>query len=654
MRALVLLALAGLVPVTARTVCGATQDGKPAEGAAREPGSPEELLGPHAEPVDAFHPDRATEAKPAYGGTVSVHLASLPKRLNYAIENSSSARWMLYELHEFLVQKDWEMWDIRPALATHWETEDTLVLAGGRSEGNGNVLYGRVAEEGEDYVVTPASPGNPAERETRVRRSEVESLERGTVFTFHLREGVTWHDGHPLDARDVLFSWKLHRNPGVDCDFHRYRFEKIVHAEVVDERTVRFFYGAQYGLALETFAEELVVLPAHLFDLLDPDHPRHDPDASLEAQAREINENPCNTDWVGLGPYRLESFDSQGIEAERFPGYFDPEHGGYFDTIRWRCIPDDNTAFQGLINGELDFFNRLSSDDYFGAATEKTEFTERFYKGHVDTGAFNYTPWNLRRPFFSDSRVRKALAMSFDMEEYMRTIAHGLDKSVTGSQFYYGSAYDHGVVPLPYDPERATELFTEAGWYDRDGDGILDKEGRAFEFEFLVLSGNKPARVFAQKLQESLARIGIRMKLTEMEWASYIDRVYSRDFDAAGLSWSVVVPEADPQQLWHSSGAPVGVRGSNHAGVADPHVDELIARGQRELEREERSAIWRELQRYVYEEVQPYLFRDMPPRKFAVSRRIRGFQSFKIDPGYSIRRWFLPAGTPGTRPERGR
>jgi peptide/nickel transport system substrate-binding protein len=645
MKAFALLALGGASIALASPA-------RPAQDTLAPQALPAAVIGPHAVPVDELHPDAATRVEPGYGGTVTVHLASMPKRLNYALENSSAARWVLYELHEFLVQKDWEMWDVRPSLATHWETEDTLVLRGGRTGENGNIVYGRVSEDGDAYVATPASPGNPLAGERRVPKAEVERLERATVFTFHLREGVLWHDGHPLDANDVLFSWRLHKIPGVDSDFHRYRFDKIVHAEGVDARTVRFFFGEQYALALETFAEELVILPAHLFDLLDPSHPRHDAEASLAAQAREINENPCNTRWVGLGPYRLKSLDSQVIEAERFPGYYDPEHGGYFDTIRWRVIPNDDTAFQALINGELDFFNRLSSEDYFGNATQRPEFCEHFYKGCVETGAFNYTPWNLRRPLFADLRVRKALAMAFDMPQYIERIAHGLDRAVTGSQFAFGAAYDQGLAPLPYDPDAARELLSTAGWYDRDGDGLLDKDGAPFTFEFLVLAGNKPARIFAQKLQEDLGRLGIRVSLTELEWASYIERVYARDFDAAGLSWSVIVPEADPWQLWHSSGAPVGVRGSNHPGVADPHVDELIVRGQRELERDKRYALWRELQRYLYQDVQPYLFRDMPPRKFAVSHRIRGFQAFQIDPGYSIRRWYLPAGTPGTRPAR--
>jgi hypothetical protein len=84
----------------------------------------------------------------------------------------------------------------------------------------------------------------------------------------------------------------------------------------------------------------------------------------------------------------------------------------------------------------------------------------------------------------------------------------------------------------------------------------------------------------------------------------------------------------------------------------DPRVDALIAQGDRELDNEKRWALWRELHRYLYEEVQPYFYREAPPRKFALNLALRGVQFFKLSPGYSLRRWYYPAGTSGTRPTR--
>jgi peptide/nickel transport system substrate-binding protein len=607
-----------------------------------------EAFGPRPAPVDAFHPDRATGVQPSWGGTVTVHLPGLPQNLCYPIENSAYTRWMLYELHELLVQRDWETWEFRPVLCSSWDVEDTLVLEGGRQEGNANIVYGKARADGDQWDVTAISPENPIGESRRVPVADVERIERASVYTFHLREGVKWHDGHPFDARDVLFSWELYLNPDVDCDSIRGYFEKLVHGEIVDEHTVRFFYEEQYFNVLDVLGD-MIILPSHLYDLTDPDCSDYDPKATPAKRGRYINDNPHNTQWVGLGPYKLTKWSQQVVEGERFADYFDPEHGGHFDRIRWRHIANDDTAFQALLNGELDFLYRVTAEDYFGPPTQSDDaFTKNFYKGYYYTGGYNYISWNMLRPKFADLAVRKALAHALDVPEVIRTFYKGLAKQVTGPAFYFGPAYNHEVQPLPFSLSKAEELLAEAGWYDRDGDGVIDKDGVAFEMEFLTTSGNAPGKFVGQKLQENLAQLGIRVTISALEWASFMERVLNKEFDCCSLAWSVPL-ESDPEQLWHSDGATPEHRGSNHSSVADPRVDELIAKGQRELDPETRWEIWRELHRYLYDEIQPYLFLMNPPRKFAMNKSIRGFQSFKIDPGFSIRRWYYPAGTPGTR-----
>lgn len=625
------------------TIAPATQ-----QEAARAAGAPESV-GPRPEPLDYFHPDRGTPVEPAYGGTLRIHIENLPKSLNAALENAQMARNLLFELHAALVRRDWETWEFVPELATSWEVADTLVLGAVNGTDGEETRYGAVRETAEGFELVPmdAAPGTAPERFAKER---VARVERGTVVTFHLREGVRWHDGHPLDADDVLFSWRIAQNPAVNCDWCRPYLLKIVRAEAPDRHTVRFTFGEQYFNVFGVFSDNLCILPRHLYDLRDPDHPRHEADAGDEACAKEINENAHNTEWVGLGPYRLTSFSQQGVESERFPGFFDPEHGGFFDRIVWRHIPNDEAAYQAILDREVDFSVRISSDQYFGEATERAAFQDHFYKGYFYLGAFNYVPWNLRRPQLSDLRVRKALAHSMDLEAYVRTIAHGLALMPTGFQCYFGPAYDHDVKRLPYDLARASELFAEAGWYDRDGDGVIDKDGEPFELHMMIQGGNKSAEVFARMFQESLAKVGARLVIDAMDWGTYTERLKARDFDAGMGSWAVDATENDPVQLWHSQAAVTG--GSNHAGVTDAHVDELIARGSRELDGDKRWATWRELHRYLYEEVQPYFYREMPPRKFALSKSIRGVQFFKINPGFSPRRWFLPKGTPGTRAAR--
>jgi peptide/nickel transport system substrate-binding protein len=617
---------------------------------AQQDGDPERM-GPGPEPVDLFHPERATPAEPAWGGTLTIHVEDLPSVLNTALLNSTNARNMLHELHASLVRRDWETWEYEPLVASGWEVADTLYLE------DGSVLHGVVAEvEAADAETAEEPPPKlrlePLDGgEPRVFEPDaVERVERGTVITFTLRPGITWQDGHPLDVEDVLFSWRIAANPAVRCDWLRPYLARIESAEALGADRVRFTFAEQYFNVLGVFADNLVLLPRHLYDLGDPDHPRHDPDASDAACAKEINENPCNTQWVGLGPYRVTRYSQQGVEAERWPGYFDPEDGGYADRIVWRHVANDEAAFQALLSGELDFTVRIGSDKYFGEAMAQPAFTRGLYKGYYYLGAFNFVPWNLRRPLLADLGVRQALAHAMDMEAFVENVAHGLAELPTGPQCFFGPSYDHSVARLGFDLERAVDRFTEAGWYDRDGDGVIDKDGAPFELEMLLTAGNTSAMTFARMYQESLARVGVRLVITSVDAATYWKRIQERDFDCGQQGWSVDATENDPTQLWHSAAAVPG--GSNHSGVIDPHVDALIARGARELDDETRWATWRELHRSLYERVQPYLDRELPPRKVALDRSIRGVQLFKLTPGDSLRRWYYPAGTPGTRTTR--
>ncbi len=571
----------------------------------------EPRFGPGPAPVDEFHPDRRPRAdgtrppqpQPAFGGRAIVHLEAMPPTLCYTIENSAVTRRIQYELNETLLTQDWETHDFGPNLAERFDVGES-----------------------------------------------------GTVFTFHLRKDVKWHDGHPFDARDVWFSWSVYQNPKVQCGEKRQQFQKIVRAETLDAHTVRFEYGEPYALVHQSLGD-MFILPSHLYDLSDPDNAdgqkrrAADPDwkPSDTEQGEYVNKNPHNRDWIGLGPYKLARWDAESIEARRFDGYFDPSRGGYLDTIRWRYIQKDAVAFQALLAGELDFYTRLTSDEYFGEATEKPLFTDRYYKGHYYATAYWYIGWNMKRPQLADVRVRRALAQLVDFDEYKRSFYRGVAVQVTGPSSLYSKGYNHDVKPYPYDPAAAEALLDEAGWYDRDGDGVRDKDGKALEIEVLLQAGSQVGQQFALRYQENLARVGIRLSMTELEWATLLDRRMQREFDAIALGWAPPL-ESDPGQVWSSSHVDKR-ESSNFVGFVDETSDRLIERIQRELDPDARARMWRELHARIYE-LQPYLFAYNPPRKFAMSKAIRGFQAVHIDPNYVIRRWYYPAGTPGTRPTR--
>ena len=655
----------------------------------------DEVVGPGAAPADVDHPDRERPVTPRYGGRAIVHISTLPENICYPIENSAVTRRLLYEVHETLLIQDWEWHDYRPRVAREYVIEDLVVFTDdARSEYSGSgvidakikrreieegqprhrlvrAVYGTVTEADGNYVVTPASKGNPLSAPIEIPAAHVETVERGSVFTFTLRDDVLWHPsevfreehpeafarlaGHKVDARDVLFSWEIYSNPSVDCDEKRFVFEMVTHGEIIDPLTVRFFFEQQYFKVEYSLGKMLTLLPSHIYDLSDPDNPAFVEHFTAEEQGEHINGNPHNQMWVGLGPYRVTKWTQQYVQAERFADedgkclYFDRSNAGYFDTIRWRLIDDDETAMNAVLNGELDFFERIKSADYFGTRTESEQFKKNYYKGHKYLGIFGYTGWNMYRPQLKELAVRQAIAHAFDFEEWKRTHYEGLCRQVSGSFPYNSAAYDHSVEPFPYDPDKAVELLEDAGWYDRDGDGIRDKEGVTLEIDFLMPSGNDASKLFGLRLQESLADLEIKLNIVQMEWATFLEKIKSRQFDAANLAW-VPPLESDPEQLWHSKWGKYEARGSNNSGVMDPHVDRLIEAGQRELDFKKRMEIWHQIHRRLYQEIQPYLFMYNIPRKFAMNKKMRGFQKVAIDPGYVIRRWYYwDPEQPGTR-----
>ena len=376
------------------------------------------------------------------------------------------------------------------------------------------------------------------------------------------------------------------------------------------------------------------------------------PAAPDEEQARYVNDNPRNTLWVGLGAWRVTSFEGDVIEAERFEGYFDPARAGYLDRLRWRRFADDAAALQALLAGELHFFDRLSSGDFFGERTREAPFTERCYKAWATRGAFAYVCWNTHAPQLGDARVRRALGHCLDVEaDVLRGWYKGLGNVVTGPSPYHSPGYDHSVEPLGLDLDRARALLAEAGWYDRDGDGWVDRDGERLSLEFAAISGNPFTLHVAQLLQEGLAAVGVELELREYEWGTFRERVWNRQVDCFSQAW-LPPAEPDPEQMWHSRWGQPGVASANYSGLRDETVDALIERGQRELDDEARWAIWRQLHRRL-DELQPFLFLVNPATKVAVDRGLWGVQLFHLDPGYDVRRWYRAAGTPGTRPAEG-
>ncbi|MCC6144850.1 MAG: peptide-binding protein, partial [Candidatus Hydrogenedentes bacterium] len=239
-------------------------------------------------------------------------------------------------------------------------------------------------------------------------------------------------------------------------------------------------------------------------------------------------------------------------------------------------------------------------------------------------------------PLFCDKMVRRALTMLMPREAIRDQIYHGLAMIMTGNFMPGTPEYKKSIEPWPFDPEQASQILDEAGWVDSDGDGLRDKDGMPFRFEITITNSNDLAERICTVYQEELRRVGIEMNIRTLEWASLLERIDSRQFDAMLMGWSMP-PDPDPYQVWHSSQIDAG---SNYVGFNNPECDQIIEEARVTFDAEKRAALYNRFHEILHDE-QPYTFLLAPKELLAVDKRVHGVNIYTYGP--ESLEWFVPA-----------
>jgi peptide/nickel transport system substrate-binding protein len=438
----------------------------------------------------------------------------------------------------------------------------------------------------------------------------------GLTITFYLRRGVRWHDGTPFTAEDVLFGFRTITDPKTPTAYAGDYLE-VKRAAVLDTHTFRVTYRKPFAPGLSTWGN-LVVLPKH------------------KLAGQDITKSMLTRAPIGTGPYQFKQWLTQEkIVLESNHDYF--EGRPYIDGYIYRIIPDPATMFLELKAGGVDWMG-LTPIQY-RRQTNYPAFDRAFRKYKYLPFSYTYLGYNLLSPLFQDKRVRQAISYAIDKEEIIKVVLLGLGEISTGPYKPGTWYYNPHVKRYPYNPQRARELLREAGWEDRDDDGILDRDGEPFEFTILLNWGNQSRLNSAEIIQWRLGQIGIKVKLRVMEWASFINEyIDKKRFEAIILGWSTGI-DPDQYDIWHSS--KTDHKELNFISYKNREVDELLEQARRVFDREERKKYYFRFQEILAEE-QPYTFLFVPFALPVIHARFRGIKPAPAGISYNFIRWYVP------------
>jgi len=434
----------------------------------------------------------------------------------------------------------------------------------------------------------------------------------GLVITFHLRKGVRWHDGRPFTAADVLYTYQVTVDPKTPTAYAG-DFLKVKKAEVLDDHTFRVTYDKPFAPALMSWS--VGILPKHL----------------LEGQ--EITSSSLGRRPVGTGPYKFKEWvTGQKIVLTANADYF--EGRPWIDGYILRIIPDTATMFLELRAGGIDRMGLTPLQ--FTRQTETPVFRKNYNKFRYLSFAYTYLGYNLKHPLFTDKRVRQAIAHAVNRQEIIEGVLLGLGKVATGPYKPGTWAYNPKVRDYSHDPAKARALLAEAGW--REVGGILQKDGRPFEFEIITNQGNEVRAKCAEIIQRRLAEVGIRVKIRVVEWAAFVkDFINQRKFDATILGWTIPM-EPDLYDVWHSS--KTGPEELNFVSFQNAEVDGLIVKARESFDQVFRKRCYDRIQEILAEE-QPYLFLYVPDALPIVNARFRGVAVAPLGIGWNLIHWYV-------------
>lgn len=445
----------------------------------------------------------------------------------------------------------------------------------------------------------------------------------GLTITFQMRDDVTFSDGVPLTAKDVVFTYNFIMNEAIAAPAERSVYGQITSVEAKGDYEVVFKFKEPYFQSFG-LAGGLAIMPAHFYE-------------SYMNKPQEFNQSKGLL--LGSGPYRLADAKTwtpdQGsvelVRNERYWGDVQPP----FNRMLWKVIQNESARLTTYRNGEIDSYEAKPSE-YAKLKTDQQILNKsQNFEYMPPVVGYGYIGWNQQKAGkptqFADKRVRQAMTYLTDMQRIVKDIYLDHAEQAISPFNPRSKQHDPSLQPWVFNLEKAQALLKEAGFADKNGDGILeDKDGKPFEFKMIYFQGNKSRERTVLFLKDIYARAGIKLEPSPQEFPVMQEALKKRDFDAITMGWSSGI-ETDIYQMFHSS--QMKDDGDNFISYHNPELDKLIDEARRTVDEPKRMILWQEAERMMYED-QPYTFLIREQSLLFVDKRIQNLQMSKLGLNY--------------------
>lgn len=414
-----------------------------------------------------------------------------------------------------------------------------------------------------------------------------------SAVTFNLRSQAKWHDGKPITAEDVVWSFEILRDKG--APLYRYYYANVDKVEALNPRKVRFHFSGPPNRELPQIMGQLPVLPKHWW------------------ASREFDKTTLEPP-LGSGPYKVGDFrPGQDITFERVADWWAKDlpinKGRYnFDRIRYTSFRDTGVTLEAFKGGAYDFRSENSAKNwatgYDFPAVKDGRVQKKAFEHGRPTGMQAFA-FNTRREMFKDPRVRQALSHAYDFEWSNKNLY--FDQYRLPSSYFQNSELASSGLPSPaelkyleplrgqippevftkaYTPPKtdgsgnirgnlriALDLLKQAGWTVKN-QKLTGPDGRSMEIE--VLNGQPESERAIQPFLRNLERLGIAGRIRTVDASQYVQRLRAFDYDMVISVWGQSESPGNEQREFWSSAAADKEGSRNYAGIKNPAVDKLI------------------------------------------------------------------------------